>query len=330
MSATRLPSDGRAARGRTVVRLGLACLVAGLGGCSRQNPPDPDLVARIGDREIRVAEFQDWMRRRAVGTNLVAKEALLEEMFDHFAAVQQAVQLGLDRDPALRRAWENLLVNRLREQQLEPQLTNALPTPEQLTTHYSNRLAALSEPELRRGAMLFAAFPAEASEGDKDAVRSRLAQARMRALEPASTGPEVRGFGALAVEFSEDPLTRYKGGDLGWLAAEQSDNRFDPAVLATLFSLRQTNEVSEVLETSRGCYLVKWLAGRPARSQPLESVRARLEHELLIENRRRVEVDWKQDLRSRWKTQVFPEVLRGVTAPASSSTATPAGPPPMP
>jgi len=61
-------------------------------------------VAIVGKHEIRTAEFQSWMRRRGVGDSMVQKEALLEEMVNHHAAVQRAVALGLDRDPQLQLA----------------------------------------------------------------------------------------------------------------------------------------------------------------------------------------------------------------------------------
>lgn len=328
--ATRPPAVNPAAlRGVLSLVCSLAWF-AGSTGCSRPPAPDPDLVARIGDREIRVAEFEDWMRHRAVGANQRAKEALLEELFDHYAAVQEAVDRGLDRDPAIRRAWENLLVSRLREQQLEPRLTNAVPTPSQVAVQYSNRIAAFNEPELRRGAMLFASLPPEAPEDRRMAVRERLARARQLALGASAAEPGTRGFGALAVEFSEDPVTRYKGGDLGWLAASRSDNRFDPAVLEVLFALRQTNDVSGVIETPRGFYVVKWLDVRPARVKSLESVRAMLEHELLIENRRQAEADWRLEVREGRRIEVFPEVLNRITAPAGRGVAGPPDPPAVP
>jgi peptidyl-prolyl cis-trans isomerase C len=309
--------------------LGTALALAIPAGCSRQPKPDPDLVARIGTREIRVAEFQDWMRRRGVNTNAVQKDALLQEMFDHFAAVQEAQHLGLDKDPELRRSWENLLVSKLRERQLEVQSTNAAPTAEQLQTYYRDHLAGYTEPALRRGAVLFAEFPQKTSDERKTQARQRLNEARNKAMASATREPTAPGFGALAVEYSEDPLTRYKGGDIGWVAEGKPDNRFDPAVVRVLFALDQTNQVSEVLDTPRGAYVVKWTDHRPARAKPFEAVEPAIRHKLAIENRQRLETAWKQKLRTHRPTEIFKDVLGRMPAPTGQVLPGTEDPPPV-
>jgi peptidyl-prolyl cis-trans isomerase C len=308
----------------TLVPLGVLVLLA---GCSRQPATDPDLVARIGSRPIRVGEFQEWMGRRGVGTNVAEKDALLQEMFDHFAAVQKAQELGIDKDPEVRRAWENLLIGKLRERQLEPLLTNAIPSRAQVQARYETNLAAFTEPALRRGAILFAEFPAKAADEQKTQARQRLAEARAKALEQTRRDPAARGFGALAVEYSEDPVTRYRGGDVGWLTEGKGDNRFDPAVVAALFALEQTNAISEVIETPRGCYLVKLLDARSGRVKPLATAQAPLEHKLLVENRQRLEAGWKSQLRSAYPAETFREVLIRIPPPAGQVPAAAEEPP---
>ena len=293
------------------------CITAGLlaWGCSRQPKPDPDLVAKIGNREIRVAEFQDWMRRRAVGNDPAQKAALLQEMLDHFAMVQKAQALGLDQDPELRRSWENMLISKLRASQLEPQLTNAVPTPAQIQAYYQSNLANLTEPAMRRGAILFAEVPAKTSDERKAQLKQRLTEARMKALAQVTNDPAARGFGALAVEYSEDQTTRYRGGDIGWIQAGRGDARFDKLALDTLFALPQSGDLSDVLETPRGYYLVKLTESRAERVKPKEAVQAAAQHQLLLQNQKRLETDWKQSARVACKSEVFPDVLAHIQSP---------------
>ncbi len=303
-------------------RLG-ALLVAGmlgwLAGCSRPPAPDPDLVARVGTHDIRVAEFQDWMRRRGIGANSEAKAALLQEMLDHYAAVQRAEDLGLAHDPALRRTWENLLVERLRTVQLESQFTNDPATPAQIQAWYTNHLDSFGQPALRRGAMIFAAYPDRATAEQMQAVHQRLSDVRSLALQQDRTAPGVRGFGSLAVQYSEDQITRYRGGDLGWLVPGKGDNRYDPAVNATLFALSQTNEISEVLDTLRGCYLVKLLDTRAAQVKPLASVLAIVQQKLRMENRQQLQTQWQNQLRAAYPAQTFEQVLSGILPPTGQT-----------
>jgi PPIC-type PPIASE domain. len=39
----------------------------------------------------------------------------------------------------------------------------------------------------------------------------------IEARESASKQNHGRGFGPIAVKYSEDQVTRYKGGDIGWV-----------------------------------------------------------------------------------------------------------------
>lgn len=322
-----IPSDWRARA--TAARGMAACVACGfavvvLSSCGQKSPapqssgPAADVLAVVGNHEIKAAEFQDWMLRRGVGTNDAAREALLRDVITHNAALQRAIALGIDKEPEFRRSWENMLVSRVRERELEPRLTNAVPTLQQIETAYSNQVARFSDPALRRGAMLMATYPAKASEEAKAGIRKRLEAARAKALEQAATAPQTRGFGPLAIEFSEDQSTRYKGGDIGWMAEGKADNRVDSAVMKALFSLSQTNEISEIVETPQAIYLVKWTDFRPAKTKPLEAVRAVVQHRLQLENRQRLEAAWSSDLLSNLTVQVYREALLKVPVPPQS------------
>jgi peptidyl-prolyl cis-trans isomerase C len=298
-------------------------------GCSKSTPGD-DIVAIVGKHEIRTAEFQAWMRRRGVGDSMVQKEALLEEMVNHHAAVQRAMALGLDRDPQLQLAWENQLVNSLRKREVETGLSNAVPTAEQVQAAYEAQRASHSEPAMRRGAILFRELGPKATDTRRDEARKRIGEARTKALEAAADPTQVRGFGALAVEYSEDPVTRYKGGDLGWIIEGRSDHRFDDAVLKGLFALKATNEVSEVIETPAGLYVVKLLEVRPGRVKPLDSVRGAIAHALQVEQRRAFESNWSAGLRTDLRIERRTNVLARIMPPTRpATTPSPSDEPPV-
>lgn len=302
----------------------LACaLAAGVLSSCGQKPQAPqssvpaaDVVAVVGNHEIKFAEFQDWMLRRGVGADAESREALLRDVITHNAALQRALALGFDKEPEVRRAWENMLVSRLREREFEPRLTNAAPSPQQIEAAYSNQVSRFSDPALRRGAMLMLNYPAKATDEAKAGIRKRIEAARAKALEQAANSPETRGFGPLSIEFSEDQVTRYKGGDIGWMAEGKPDNRVEPAVSKSLFSLSKTNEISEIIDTPQACYLVKWTDFRPAKTKPLEAVRAVVQHRLQLENRQRLESDWATGLLSNQTVQVYRDALLKVPVPA--------------
>ncbi len=300
-------------------------------GCSKPatSRPDPELLARIGSREIRLPEFRDAMARRAVGDDPGAREALLEELIRSASLVEKARQLGLDQDPGLRRSWENMLVAKLRETGLEPLMTKAAPTPDQIKARYETNQAAYSEPAMRRGAMLFLEVPAKASAEQKARTRARLEEARAKALS-LTNGRAIPGFGALAVEYSEDQPTRYRGGDIGWVRAGRGDSRFDPAVLEALFGLQDPGTVSGVIDTPRGLYLVRLAEVRPARVKALPEVRPSLEHALLVENRRRIEEEWLRTMTNGVPVERFVPSLAAIPVLTTNRPGAAAAPPPVP
>lgn len=285
-------------------------------GCSRSQPEDPDLVARVGRREIRVAEFQAWMRRRGVGTNLVQKRALLDEVVGHHAAVERALSLGLDQDPKLQLAYENLLINALRAQEIESRISNAVPTPDQVRSWYETNRAAYSEPGMRRGAILYRELGPKASDARREEARTRLLEARAKAMEALQDPGSIRGFGALAVEYSEDAVTRYKGGDLGWLIEGRGDNRFHAVVSQTLFSLSPTNRISGILEAPEGLYLVKLLEDRPMKTKPFETVRDAIFHRIQMDQRKALETTWSNALLQGVAIDLRTNRLEGIQPPS--------------
>jgi peptidyl-prolyl cis-trans isomerase C len=294
-------------------------------GCSKPAPREDDLVARVGTREIRRPEFEAAMKSRAVGNDSGQKTALLEELLDHAALVEAAKAAGLDKSPEMRRAWENLLVMKLREVQLEPRLTNAEPKADQVESYYASHRAQYVEPAMRRGAILFAEatpkMPAEA----RARLKRRLVEAREKAASITTTGT-LRGFGPLAAEYSDDQASRYRGGDIGWIQAGKADARFDPPVIETLFALGRPDEVSEVIETARGFYLLKLTEIREERVKTLDSVRAAIRHQLLLESQKQLSTGWKQAARAAVPTEIFPDALERIRGsdPAPSAAEPPA------
>ena len=67
-----------------------------------------------------------------------------------------------------------------------------------------------------------------------------------------------------------------------------------------------------------------WLAPAPTQAAPA-AVQAAIEHQLLVENRKRLESEWKQSVRAACVIEVFPEVLTRIQGALES--ASPARPP---
>jgi peptidyl-prolyl cis-trans isomerase D len=138
-----------------------------------------------------------------------------------------------------------------------------------LKQYYAQNKARYSVPEERLASHILIAVPAGAS----DAVRQ---QARAKAESVQAQLRKTPGdFARLAKQYSDDPISKERGGDLEYYARGVMVKPFDDA----LFALKQ-GEISDIVTTTDGFHLIKATAIRPAETRSLESVRGDIETEV--------------------------------------------------
>ncbi|MCP5515630.1 MAG: peptidyl-prolyl cis-trans isomerase [Verrucomicrobiales bacterium] len=310
---------------------GLAGGVAGLAvwlvlaGCSK-TPTDAGskqgvVLAEVGDHKITEEDFLAEARRRGeAGLSVADKDALLNELVEREALLAKARQSGLDQDPALHREYENLLIARLVEHDITPLKEAVAITPDKVRAEYEANQATYTRPAQVRLAMLYLQADAKASDARRAEIRARLEEAREEAvtLQTTNRSRGVVGFGRVAIEHSDDQVSRYRGGDLGWIAAGQRPPRVPESVLEAGIGL-ETGAMSPVLETPQGFYLLMKTDSRPEFATPIESVQAALRQSLLARERRRVEETYRQDALQALPVQIHAQTLASVQLPEAGS-----------
>jgi peptidyl-prolyl cis-trans isomerase D len=93
-------------------------------------------------------------------------------------------------------------------------------------------------------------------------------------LKQARSGAK---FEDLAKKYSEDPGTKDKGGDLGWLVQGQTVPEFEKAA----FSL-QKGQISDLVRTQYGFHIIKVMDKETAHTKPFEEVKETLRAPLLL------------------------------------------------
>lgn len=242
-----------------------AGLVAGLlAGCSRApapTEPGQRVLARIGGETVTAADFELAMRRRGgevpeVFTNMANRRALLAEVTRSETLAEAARRGGFFDRPEVRQAAQRQAIQLFQE---SVRSGVAAPTDDEVAARHAERRAEYTQPARVRFAVIRLNRPA--------ATRARADQVRAEALALTN----VPHFGPVAAAHSDDQVTRYRGGDAGWVREEAAGSRFPAAVLAA--ARGEVGAVSEVVEAEDGYYLVRVMERQPAQSIPLELVR---------------------------------------------------------
>jgi len=105
--------------------------------------------------------------------------------------------------------------------------------------------------------------------GKDDAAAKKQAEA---VLAQAKAGKD---FGALAKQYSQDPQSAEKGGELDWADRQTFDKSFADA----LFSMN-VGEITGPVKTSYGYHIIKLDEIQAGKTKPLEAVRSELEADL--------------------------------------------------
>jgi len=101
--------------------------------------------------------------------------------------------------------------------------------------------------------------------GKPDAVVDEIRKKAEDVLKQARKGTK---FDDLAKKYSEDPGSKDKGGDLGWLVQGQTVPEFEKAA----FSL-QPGQVSDLVKTQYGFHIIKVLEKETAHTKPFDEVK---------------------------------------------------------
>lgn len=302
----------------------VAAAISLLASCLRMDTSE--ILAVVGDREITKQELtQELELARRQGQVEVDPETLLSEMVEREVLTQNAVLSGYMEDPVVREQISNVLIARLKELQLASELEKVEVSDAELLEAYEKEKLTLIRPEQVRLAILYSAFTPEDKRGGGEELRLRMQSAAELARQQDNRNDkgEVTGFGALAIQYSEDQESRYRGGEIGWVERARFPGRIEGEVVEAGMALKEPGMLSDVIMTAKGCYVVKLLERREATALPYEQVAPALEAKLLAYKKQQVEARFQTSLREKVRVESYPEKLAGMASSTSVNTPVP-------
>ncbi|MFM1770654.1 MAG: hypothetical protein RJA22_3183 [Verrucomicrobiota bacterium] len=319
----------------------IAALAAALfvTACRREAPAPAaqpaGVLAVVEGRAITEADFRHgWGERPAAADTPEARRALLDQLVERAALAGAARRAGLDQDPELAAEIERLLAGRLRATRLPPTAAPAEIPDRDLQAYYEqHRATRFTEPERLRAAVLWFDTRGEAPLVER--YRPRLEAARAHMLKAGTNLPPSEGFGVLSVTNSEHRVSRFRGGDVGWLSASQLPNPWYAEALRLASALRQPGDLSEVTATPAGLFLVRLTERRPGGAQPFAAVRTQIQRALTADQRRGAEERFRQETLAAARIERPADAAARLAAvalptPTNNTPATPPGPPALP
>lgn len=270
-----------------------------------------DVIATVGSLKIRKMEFQQEMSYRGgVEINELNKKALLNEMIEQKLLLNQAYALGLDKSPDFKRECEFLLMGKVRKRFIENPIEDIKLDKKDFIAYYSKHKQEYKTVEKKRFAILFYSKENNPTKDEQEEAVKRLTH--IINLNDKGTLPKPKeGFGAYAVDYSEHQVSRYQGGMIGWF--KKSDKSiWREKVIEAGFKLKSVGDISSIIETDKGFYLVRLAGEKPSEYLPFEKVKHQIRYRLINEKQKEIKEKFKKYLLQSFKISVDTDKLNGI------------------
>jgi peptidyl-prolyl cis-trans isomerase D len=258
----------------------------------RQNGLKPADFEELQRRQLLAGKVEDLVAQGAHVSDAEVRDRFrydnerLDLQFVRLAAASFAPQVALsDQDV---QAYYDANQERYREpervkvQMLEFRpgdfMARGTPTDAEVQEYYEANLAQFQKPEEVHARHILFPLAPDASDADKAAARTQAEAV----LAKTKGGAD---FAALAREFSKDS-TAANGGDLGSFGRGVMTPPFEAAAFAL-----EPGQISDIVETQFGLHIIKLEEKTPARTEPLEAVKASIVDTLRGKQARTVALD---------------------------------------
>lgn len=152
-------------------------------------------------------------------------------------------------------------------------MTQVSSTDDEIKQYYEEHLTEYGTQEQRQAAHILISLPKQASDAVKQEVKSKAEQV----LKQVKASPAK--FAELAKQYSQDPGSASNGGDLGAFGRGAMVKPFEDAV----YSL-QPGQISDLVQSEFGYHIIKLVAIKAAKTQPLSEVKAQISQRIKFQH----------------------------------------------
>ena len=277
---------------------------------SKQISEKNRVVATVGQGNIYEDELRHYVEARRVRPDKDPHEiisGMLKELTTGEALYQEAVQAGLDQDPAIRQNIRQMLGQALLEKEVIQPILSREIAEEELKQYYQAHLDEFSRPEQVRLADIFIAVPEKASAEE----RQNLKKKAENILQEAKSNRGIRfSFSELVKKYSDKhPL--YQRGDTGFFDKEGKPSGLDDSMVDAAFNLNRAGDVyDEVVHSPDGFHIIMLVARQQGYGRDFAQVKRMLEQRIRKEELAAKRSAYISGLVARTKPSVSDDVLQ--------------------
>lgn len=220
-------------------------------GGAQAKKAESAVVARIGDKVITEGEIEARIRElhpqvQEMMKNPDTRRAFIERQVRILVYSMAARDENLDKEDAVKARIEDGLNGILAQEYLARECpAPGDPTKEEMESYYKEHLDQFANPPSVRVRHILIALSSSAGDAEAGTALEKAEMVRKKVLQGES-------FWKLAREYSDDKVTKYNGGDLGYLTREGMVKPFADAA----FSMKK-GEVSEPVRSTYGFHIIK-------------------------------------------------------------------------
>ncbi len=256
------------------------------------------------------------------------KQTLLDFLINEEVIYQQALAQGVGDDPAVSKVYKKAVIDKFITDTLNQKLAEVKIGDSEVEAYFKQNQVTYNRPARRRAAIIKAEFNESDDDGQKAEKYQRIEQA-LSAVE--TMGDTTSHFGELAKIYSDDRASMYQGGVIGWFINHPSRKyKWDEALIDALFALESPGDVSTIITTDDGYYIVRLVSAENVQEKSFEQVKKGIKNQLVQAKRRQVKADFMDALINGAEVEINNSMLAEIPAlsPKAEDKSNP--PPAMP
>ncbi len=262
------------------------------------------------DFKARLDEQSPFIRARY--SSLDRKKEFLDNLIRFEVLAREAENQKLDKDPEVQATLKKIMVQKLVQRNFMDTGGTADVPDADVQKYFDDHKDEYNRPRRVRVAAVIWAAPQGSPDRAKKLAIARKALAKAKAEEKTN----ALAFAKIVSEYSEDATTKALQGDLQFKSEDELAKAYSKEVAAAAFKLKP-GEISPVVESAQGLFLLKYTGEQPEMIRTLDQVKAQIANKLHREKKTKEFDEWLKGLRDRADVKVDEKALEAIEVAAA-------------